>query len=380
MALSQTGLRRWCVVHKWTSLVATAFLLLLCLTGLPLVFHHEIDALTRAPVLEAGDDARRASLDDVIAAAVEANPGTVPLYLTYELDEPLVYATVAPAVDAPESRMTTLPFDARSGALLRAPPLDEGVMAFLLDLHASLLLGLPGTLGLGLVALVFLAAIVSGVVVYAPFMRRLVFGTVRRERSARLKWLDTHNLFGIVTTGWLAVVSFTGFVLAMETPITLLWQSGQLAELTAPWQGSAVPERPVPVERARAAALAGSPDSAISFIAWPGTPFSSRHHYLVALRGDTPLTERLVRVALVDAATGELSALRSTPWYVTAAFVSVPLHFGDYGGLALKVLWALLDVAAIVVLGTGLYLWVRKGNVPFERRIAALHGHGEAAT
>jgi len=30
-------------VHKWTSLVCTVFLLLICITGLPLVFAEEID-------------------------------------------------------------------------------------------------------------------------------------------------------------------------------------------------------------------------------------------------------------------------------------------------------------------------------------------------
>ncbi|WGD56291.1 PepSY domain-containing protein [Bradyrhizobium sp. CB1650] len=38
-------IRLWSVVHTWTSLVSTVFLLLLCVTGLPLVFHHEIDEL-----------------------------------------------------------------------------------------------------------------------------------------------------------------------------------------------------------------------------------------------------------------------------------------------------------------------------------------------
>jgi len=41
--------------------------------------------------------------------------------------------------------------------------------------------------------------------------------------------------------------------------------------------------------------------------------------------------------------------------------VSQPLHFGDYGGMPMKILWALLDIATIVVLGSGLYLWLRKG-------------------
>ncbi|MDI9727804.1 PepSY-associated TM helix domain-containing protein [Stutzerimonas stutzeri] len=46
---------------------------------------------------------------------------------------------------------------------------------------------------------------------------------------------------------------------------------------------------------------------------------------------------------------------------VTALQLSEPLHFGDYGGLPLKVLWALLDILTIVVLGSGLYLWLKRG-------------------
>ena len=35
--------RAWYAVHKWTSLVSTLFLLMLCVTGLPLIFSHEIN-------------------------------------------------------------------------------------------------------------------------------------------------------------------------------------------------------------------------------------------------------------------------------------------------------------------------------------------------
>ncbi|WP_334385616.1 PepSY-associated TM helix domain-containing protein [Bradyrhizobium sp. AZCC 2262] len=48
----------------------------------------------------------------------------------------------------------------------------------------------------------------------------------------------------------------------------------------------------------------------------------------------------------------------------TALQVSRPLHFGDYGGLPLKIIWALLDLAAIVVLASGLYLWLGKRKSP----------------
>jgi uncharacterized iron-regulated membrane protein len=43
-------------------------------------------------------------------------------------------------------------------------------------------------------------------------MRKLEFGTVRREKRPRLKWLDLHNLPGIVTLVWVFVVGATGMI------------------------------------------------------------------------------------------------------------------------------------------------------------------------
>jgi uncharacterized iron-regulated membrane protein len=109
-----------------------------------------------------------------------------------------------------------------------------------------------------------------------------------------------------------------------------------------------------------------------SFVAFPGTIFSSKSHYAVFLRGNTPVTSRLLKPALIDAETGQLTDTRDMPWYVSTLFISQPLHFGDYGGMPLKVLWALLDILTIVVLVTGVYLWMRrrKSGVSVERAIA----------
>ena len=56
---------------------------------------------------------------------------------------------------------------------------------------------------------------------------------------------------------------------------------------------------------------------------------------------------------LVEAQTGEVTDSRELPWYVTALLVSQPLHFGDYGGMPMQILWALLDVVTIIVLAAG---------------------------
>lgn len=105
----------------------------------------------------------------------------------------------------------------------------------------------------------------------------------------------------------------------------------------------------------------------IAFVAFPGTPFAGPHHYAVFLRGKTPLTARLIEPVLIDAETGEITAVRAMPWYVTALSISQPLHFGDYGGLPLKAVWAVLDAITIVVLCSGLYLWWKKRRMPADQ-------------
>src|SRR5690606_5750131 len=62
--------------------------------------------------------------------------------------------------------------------------------------------------------------------------------------------------------------------------------------------------------------------------------------------------------ALIDAKTGSLTAMRDMPWYLKAIFISQPFHFGDYGGMPMKVMWALFDLLTIVVLISGWYLGV----------------------
>jgi uncharacterized iron-regulated membrane protein len=66
---------------------------------------------------------------------------------------------------------------------------------------------------------------------------------------------------------------------------------------------------------------------------------------------------------------------RDLPFYLKALFVSQPLHFGDYGGMPLKVIWALLDGLTIVVIGSGLYLYMVRRRKAGGRRIARRARH-----
>jgi uncharacterized iron-regulated membrane protein len=372
--MTRRGIKGWYLVHKWTSLICTAFLLMLCVTGLPLIFEHELDHLLGydAPLAAVAPGTPAPSLDAIVAEVSASRPGEVMQYLSFDEERPVVTAATAPAVDSPPEQVHLQPVDLRTGAFLPVRPLRIGVIDFFYTLHESMFAGLYGTFFLGAMGVLFLIAVISGVVVYAPFMRRQEFGTIRRGRSKRLRWLDIHNLAGIATTAWLVVVGATGVFNTLDAPLAAQWRSGQLAEMTAPYRNAPPLRHLGSVDAAVATARRAVPDMDLSLIMYPGTYFAPPHHYNVFMRGRTPVTAELLKPALVDAETATLTDSRDMPLHIRALFLSRPLHFGDYGGLPLKIVWALLDLVAILVLGSGVYLWLGRRGAALDRRVDEL--------
>ena len=358
--MSPNAVRSWSWVHKWTSLVCTAFLFMLCVTGLPLIFGHEIDdALGHDRWQPANPGGPLLSYDQILKIALDARPGETPLFMSFDTDRPVVNVTTGPTADAPGSKMHFASFDRTSGDLVPQVA-DGGVMEFLLQLHTDMFLGLGGMLFLGTMGVLFVAAIVSGVVIYGPFMRRLPFGALRLERSARVKWLDYHNLLGIVTAAWVLVVGVTGVINTLAVPILAYWKNTELASLTATYDGRGPVAARASLDEAIERAQVELPGMELQFVAFPGGSYSTDRHYAVFFHGASPLTSHLTTPALIEADTGRFTASVPSPWYVKTLALSQPLHFGDYGGLPLKILWGLLDLFTVVVLGSGLYLWLAK--------------------
>lgn len=385
--MTRSTLRRWFWWHKWSSLVCTVFLLLICITGLPLVFKDEIAALLDdgLPYATVAAGTPNVSLDRVVALSRQMYPGEIIFSIFSDDDEPKIVVFMTPSWEAYKADRKSshwIRFDAHTAQVLKqSRPFGQDGQTFLglmLRLHRDLFAGLPGELFMGSMALLFVVAIISGVVIYGPFMRKLDFGTVRADRSPRLKWLDLHNMLGAVTLAWAVVVGTTGVINELSKPLFALWQQTDVKAMLDPMRGKPVPAdfEVTSPQAAFDTAKAALPDMTMVSMAFPGSPFGSPYHYLVWGKGQEPLTSRLFSPVLVDARSGELTNVVTMPWYLRALEISRPLHFGDYGGLPLKIIWALLDMVTIVVLGSGLYLWVSRRASPFEaadRELAASH-------
>jgi uncharacterized iron-regulated membrane protein len=152
------------------------------------------------------------------------------------------------------------------------------------------------------------------------------------------------------------------------------WRAQEMPRLLAPYRDRTIPTTLASVQAAVATARATLPEVTVTAFIFPASRYGSPRHYLVWTRGKTPLASRLFTPVLLDAETGALVSARELPWYLRALELSRPLHFGDYGGLPLKLIWALLDLVTVVVLGSGLYLWLARPTGALPDDVLAVDG------
>ena len=254
--MTRRSLRGWYLVHKWTSLICTAFLLMLCVTGLPLIFHDEIDAaLGHAPgaglvgPASSGDAPGLLPLDSHAGARAgqAARRGAAVHGVRQSVAARHRHHRPAPGLTGERDDAAAVrPRDRGSGGAGR----KRRGHRFPPPAPYRLFLGLPGEFLLGAMGVLFVAALVSGAVLYAPFMRKLDFGTVAHaaQRAPEVAGSTTICSASSRSPGW----RWSGrpaSINALATPITAWWQATELAEMTAAYAG----RPPLPPSRYRLA-------------------------------------------------------------------------------------------------------------------------------
>lgn len=298
------------------------------------------------------------SLDSEVAGALAHTSGHIPQSISWRDDQIVLRSAPAPLAE-PVTYSTTI-IDRGTGNIRTSRPAQITAVQILLAFHRELFLGLPGMILLGIMGLLFVLAIVSGIVLYGPFTQKLDFGAVRAERSRRVHWLDLHNLLGIATLAWALVVGVTGVMNTLADPLFATWRNKDMPAPATVTSLRSLPHFLASLDDVVSEAGKILPGTKPESLAFPYSRYGGAQDYVIWMQGATPLTARIFTPAVIDAKTGRVVSVRRLPWYLRAIEVSRPLHFGDYGGLPLKIIWALLDLVTIVVVGSGLYLWIAK--------------------
>lgn len=343
--------------HRICGLIVSLNVALFAITGVILIFHDEInDMLGVIPAVEANTS--EVTLGRAIELARAAYPGAQPVYVSRADDYPhMAFVGMATGSSKLEDSKAVV-IDLTRGEVVKALDLENNFTAIVFRLHAQLLMGPAGALLVGVIGLAFLFSLVSGTILYGPMMKRFVFGLLRRDRHTRTYVADIHKLVGIATLGWNMVVVLTGILLSVGSLLIQFYATSELAALAAPFENEAAVTDLSTVDEAIAEAERTSDGRVLAFAALPGSDFASPRQYAVLLHGTEGIDKRMLTLALVDARDPKEVLHKEFPLYLRALLVSEPLHFGDYGGMPLKVVWSLFSLLSLAMAVSGVWVTV----------------------
>lgn len=242
---------------------------------------------------------------------------------------------------------------------------------FIADFHADLHLGRPiGLILTGVLGLTLLLSIATGIFIHRKILPQLF--TFRPRKSMSLMLNDGHKVIGIWGLLFHATIAFTGAFLGLVFVILVpaaafISFGGDQEKLVETFV--AIPE-PVIQHIAKPTQIADilqharqlDDEVAVSNITIMGYGDASAMAY-VSLSGGEAIANQ---TAVYKGANGEFVERYSNLGRIEGFSGEIldilfPLHFGNFGGVVVKLLWTILGLGTAMLPITGLMLWLERG-------------------
>ena len=344
--------------HAAIGLIAGALLYLVCLSGTVLVLYEETQRFEQrdAPEMSAIPPAAvQRAVEAVLASEADKAP-TTHLYVHLPVDE-LPRTTIT--TDTQAVHVT------QDGAI--AVPEENLWSEFLYALHYTL--NLPATLGITLVGVLgamIVALAITGVLAH-PRIFRDAF-RLRARHSGGVGLADWHNRLSVWTLPFSLALALTGAIIGLATVASYALASanygGDIEAVYAPIFGDEpegdAAKAPVPNVAAALSHMADRyPDVEVTYAVLhdPGT--AGQHVQIVGGHERRLIFGEYYSFASDGRFLGTVGMADGDLGQQAAASV-YNLHFGNYGGLIVKLAYILFGLALTVVCATGVYIWLGK--------------------
>ncbi|MFW2348858.1 PepSY-associated TM helix domain-containing protein [Qipengyuania sp.] len=356
--LSKETVRRGVAAHSAIGLVCCALLYLVCVSGAAIVLYEEFQRFEQGDAPEMDRIAPQA-VDRAVAqvlASEAGKPHTTHLYV-HMPTEALPRTTITTDTQA-------VHVDAE-GAI--AVPEENAWSEFLLALHYRL--NLPPVWGMTLVGMfgaMIVALGVSGVVAH-PRIFRDAF-RLRARRKDEVATLDWHNRLAVWTLPFALAIALTGAMIGLfyvaGFSLAASAYDGDSEAALAPVFGAEGEADPTPAPLPRVAPVLAHmardyPAVRVSYVILhdPGT--RGQHVQVIGEHHRRLVFGEYYHFAPDGGFEGTTGLADGTVGQQFAASI-YNLHFGNYGGLPVKIAYIVFGVALSVVVATGTFIWLDK--------------------
>lgn len=337
------------LIHTWLGITLGALLAITCVTGSVIVFHQEADRPFRA-----GVPSTAMSLDGAAGEVTRFASGARVMRVRFPIlpGDPYVFQ-----VRSAGGQTERVALDGASGKVLGALP-SVSWMEWMIDLHRNLLSGKAGRKIVGAVGILALVLSLTAVILWlASGAGWKAFTRVRAGGQKRF-FFELHRAIGLWSLCFVMLLSGTGIALAYSDWARSVWESmtGGPASFHAP-RVDASEQATKPLDEYLAAARAAMPDGAPTELRIPQSPGDPVQ---LRFRRKTDVAPSGMNRIYLDPASGQVLSVNLTAnWPLTMRLYQWmdPVHYGEFGGTPIKVLWAALGAAPSVLFVSGVLFW-----------------------
>jgi uncharacterized iron-regulated membrane protein len=335
-------------VHHWCGLVAGIFLLVMSVSGSILVFHDEIDHLFFKSDKVLVKPAGALSFDRSYEEIRQAHPG-------WEIRVPSL----------PMEKTEALKYELRKGNLRQwvfvhpetgewlhtVNEADKRFVHVLLTLHYSFFAGTVGKVLVLFIGIAFLVLLITGLIVYRKSLAKvLLFRQSVSLKSKRSFFSSMHRMVGV----WGLVFN----ILICITGIRIAYVISAAALKPVPPEVS-VPPISHSIDELIADAGKAYPAFQVNYLRFPLNS-DGKLVLLGRLKSDPSYYGKFYSSIPIDPQTGrvgKIDRLKDKPWLDRLLIILQLLHFGDYAGIGVKILYALGGILPAILSITGFIIW-----------------------
>ena len=343
--------------HKWLGVSLGAALYLICLSGTVLVLGFEFQRWEQ-PHIDEFETMSPTAIDNArqqILQRLDATPETI--------------WVITPTQDMPRAHVATADhewFTDVDGNLTEIPLEEAGFASMLRHLHYYL--HLPENVGMiivGIFGVMMLGLALSGVLAHPAIIKDAF--KLRLGQSYRLQQTDIHNRLSVWSLPFSSMIAITGAYIGLISVMAavaapLLYNNDRDAVMNAVYGADPVMDaevKPINTSRALEELWRISPEAKPIYLAYqhPGT----RKQFLeIAATLPGRLTYSEIYRFNSDGDYVNHQGLSDGPLGRVVAYSVYRLHFGQFGGFGVKLLYIVFGLALTVVCASGINIWLAK--------------------
>jgi uncharacterized iron-regulated membrane protein len=351
-------------LHGSIGLLMGLLFVIVSLTGTGIVFHEEIDHAMNQSLHTVAVQPVSVPFDDILAPVQKAHPDLPIQYVSFPKQADGTYTVMM--LDKNGHRLQTF-VNPYTGAVLGERVWEYSLTGFLYTLHHELFLGNTGLIILIVVGIALLLMSITGVILWTGWRKLKAGFTIRWNAPASLRNFDLHQVSGMISQLFLAVLAVTGVIITLLHLLPVL----NAKELAA----QPIPNQPtIALSQLLQKADIAMPDgktTSVSFNEKQPHEFTITKHFAEQETGRFDLS-----TVQIDRYSGKVLSANKVlkpDAFFSVLVVIANLHFGTIAGLPTRILYVFVGIVPLLLLITGTKMFIaRKWNKATKKEVRDL--------